>query len=233
MHVHGRFGRHYLLAVVSLLGVLAANAQPPNNLIVTFAGTGYAGYSGGDGHTGSAIEGPARFSALNHPEGMVFDSNGNLYVAESADHRVRKIDVNGNITTVAGGNGPGFSGDTGAATLAQLNYPIGLAVDGVNNLYIVDRSNVRIRKVDATTGKITTVAGNGGSGPAGDNGPATSAQLNFPWGVASDAAGNLYIGDEDNFRVRKVAVSTGTITTVAGNGTQVPPATGAQPPVRN
>lgn len=180
---------------------------PPDNLIVTYAGTGIAGYSG-DG-------GPARYAALNNPENMVFDSNGNLYVSESADNRVRMITPAGVTSTIAGGNGAGFSGDTGAATLAQLNYPIGLALDGSNNLYISDRGNQRIRKVALSTGEITTVAGNGSGGYNGDNIQATNAELNNVHGIASDSAGNLYLGDQNNNRVRKVSTS-GIITTVAG-----------------
>src|ERR1019366_9807790 len=128
MSARQRVVRYCVLLVVCLFGVLTASSQPPNNLIITFAGTGYAGYSG-DG-------GAARYAALNHPEIMVFDSTGNMYVSESADNRVRKIDTDGFITTVAGTGVAGFSGDTGAATLAQLNTPIGLAMDGANNLYI-------------------------------------------------------------------------------------------------
>jgi hypothetical protein len=121
------------------------------------------------------------------------------------------------ITTVAGNGTQGFSGDSGQATLAMLNNPSGIAVDAPGNLYIADSGNNRIRKV-STTGVITTVAGTGVGGFSGDTGPATSAQLNGPSAVAIDTTGNLYIADGNNFRVRKVSTS-GTITTVAGNGT--------------
>src|ERR1017187_1322693 len=131
MFLHQKITLRHGCALIFLLFSLCLTASGQTNLIVTAAGTGIAGYSG-DG-------GPAQYAALNHPEIMVFDSHGNMYVSESGDNRVRKIDTNGNITTVAGNGSPGFSGDTGAATLAQLSYPIGLALDGNNNLYIVDQ----------------------------------------------------------------------------------------------
>jgi sugar lactone lactonase YvrE len=138
-------------------------------------------------------------------------------------HRIRKVS-NGVITTVAGNGTEGFSGDNGPAISAQLNDPRGIAVDASGNIYIADTQNFRIRKV--SSGLITTVAGsgpvgsNGGNGRggfSGDGGPATSAQLNNPFGVAVDANGNLFIADSYNTRIRKV--SNGVITTVAGNGT--------------
>ena len=122
------------------------------------------------------------------------------------------------ITTVAGNGTPGYAGDNTAATSAELNQPFGVAVDGAGNLYIAERDNACIRKVDASTGVITTVAGIGWYGYNGDDIPATSAGLT-PWGVAVDGAGNLYIADNYNQRIRKVDASTGIITTVAGNGT--------------
>ena len=120
------------------------------------------------------------------------DSAGNLYIADTDNNRIRKVS-NGVITTVAGNGTQGFSGDNGPATSAQLNGPDGVAVDSAGNLYIADTDNNRIRKV--SNGVITTVAGNGTSGFSGDNGPATSAQLDDPYGVAVDSAGNLYIAD--------------------------------------
>ena len=125
----------------------------------------------------------------------------------------------GLITTVAGSGSAGYAGDGAAATTAQLNYPHGVAVDAAGNLYIADQDNHRIRKVTASTGVMTTIAGNGTGGYSGDNAPATSAQLRNPTDVAVDAAGNVYIADQDNHRVRKVAALTGIMTTVAGTGT--------------
>ena len=165
----------------------------------------------GDGISGFGPDGPALASALN-PGGIAVDTAGNVYISD--DNRVRKIS-GGVITTVAGNGSYGFSGDGGPATSAQLLNPHGLAVDAAGNLYIADTLNLRIRKV--SNGVITSVAGNGTYGGSGDGGPATSAQLNMPYGIAVDAAGDLYIADESNNRIRKV--SKGVITTVAGNGT--------------
>ena len=143
------------------------------------------------------------------------DSSGNLYIADTGNNRIRKIS-NGVIATVAGNGTQGFSGDNGPASSAQLYLPSRIAVDSAGNLYIADSENNRIRKV--SNGVIITVAGSGTRGFSGDNGPATSAQLNAPTGVAVDSAGNLYIADSGNNRIRKI--SNGVITTVAGNGTQ-------------
>ena len=140
------------------------------------------------------------------------DSSGNVYFADSGAGRVRKVS-NGIITTVAGIGIPGFSGDNGPAIDAELNGARALAVDGSGNLYIADGN--RVRKV--SNGVITTVAGNGSGGFSGDSGPATSAQMFDATGVAVDFAGNLYIADSGNNRIRKV--SNGVITTVAGTGT--------------
>jgi sugar lactone lactonase YvrE len=148
---------------------------------------------------------------------VALDAAGNLYIADTSNQRIRKVDASGTISTVAGNGSSGFSGDGGAATLAQLNFPQGVALDAAGNLYIADLSNQRIRKVDAS-GTISTVAGNGTQGFSGDGAAATLAQLTIPQGVALDAAGNLYIADRNNQRIRKVDAS-GTISTVAGNGT--------------
>jgi uncharacterized protein (TIGR03437 family) len=157
--------------------------------------------------------GPASSAELNFPEGVAVDAAGNLYIADDGNARIRKVS-NGVIATVAGNGTPGFSGDNGPATSAQLANPLGVAADSAGSVYIADRNNHRVRKVSG--GVITTVAGNGTPGFSGDNGPATSAELNYPEGVAVDSAGNVYIADTGNGRIRKV--SGGTITTVAGNG---------------
>ncbi|MEK4436084.1 NHL domain-containing protein [Paenibacillus sp. FSL K6-2862] len=175
--------------------------------ISTIAGTGVAGYSGD--------EGPATSAALNKPCGLAVDSSGNLYISDYNNHRVRKVDMTGKISTIAGKGSTGFSGDGGPATSAELVFPEGLVLDHNGNLYIADYGNHRIRKVDET-GKITTVAGREMYGFSGDGGDATSAQLFFPTGVALDDEGNLYIADTSNQRIRKVD-SSGKITTVAGN----------------
>jgi len=179
-----------------------------NGIITTVAGNGGYGYSG-DG-------GAATNSWLYYPEGVALDGFGNLFIADTDNRRIRKVDTNGIITTVAGNGIYGFSGDGGAAINARLSYPLGVAVDGFGNVFVADANNSRIRKVD-TNGIITTVAGNGNSGYSGDGGPATSASFYYPQGVAVDGFGNLFIADTDNSRIRKVDTN-GIITTVAGNG---------------
>jgi hypothetical protein len=149
-------------------------------------------------------------------EGAAVDSAGNLYLVDTDDHRVRKISSTGIVTTVAGRDEFGFSGDGGPATSAKLWAPYGVAVDSVGNLFIADTGNSRIRKV-STGGTITTVAGNGTNGFSGDGGAATSAALWFPRGVSVDASGNVFIADGRNNRIRRVSTA-GTITTVAGSG---------------
>src|SRR5207247_3453872 len=133
---------------------------------------------------------------------LALDGRGNLYIADNRNHRVRKVDPAGTITTIAGNGKPGFSGDGGPATSAQLYVPQGVAVDGAGNVYIADQFNGRVRKVNAA-GTITTIAGNHGPGYGGDGGPATRAPLHNPFGVAVDAYGNVYVTELDA-RVRKV-----------------------------
>ena len=177
-------------------------------VIFTVAGDGTSGYNG-DG-------GPAVAAQLWSPNSVAVDGAGNLYIADSFNQRIRKVDAAGGISTVAGNGTRGSGGDGRAAVAAQLNSPLGVALDGAGNLYIADRGNNRIRKVDAA-GAISTVAGDGRQGYSGDGGAATAARLNSPFGVAPDGAGNLYIADAGNQRIRKVDAA-GVITTVAGNG---------------
>jgi hypothetical protein len=173
----------------------------------------------GNGTQGSSGDGAAATSAeLSTPFDTAVDSAGNIYIADTSNNRIRKVDTSGNISTVAGNGTQGYSGDGSVATSAELYSPFGVAVDSAGNIYIADSSNNRIRKVD-TSGNISTVAGNGTGGYGGDGGAATSAELNSPYGVAVDRAGNIYIADYANNRIRKVDTS-GTISTVAGNGTQ-------------
>jgi len=152
------------------------------------------------------------------PSAIVFDPEGNLYLAETARHVIRKVDTTGAITIIAGTGTQGFSGDSGPATSAQLDSPQGLAIDA-NDLYISDTHNHRIRKLNLATGIITTIAGSSTPGFDGDNNPATTAHLNLPTAIAIDPTNNLYIADTQNHRIRKVTPS-GIITTIAGNGTQ-------------
>src|SRR5439155_1658368 len=179
--------------------------------IATYAGSGSLGFSG-DG-------GPATAARLNMSlGGVALDSAGNLYIADLLNERIRKVSPVGTISTYAGNGGRGFGGDGGPATAAQLSPPQGVALDSAGNLYIADLLNNRIRKV-TPGGTISTYAGTGTSGFAGDGGPATAAQLSFPHGVALDSAGNLYIADSNNNRIRKVTPG-GTISTYAGTGLQ-------------
>ena len=181
----------------------------PNGVLTRIAGNSQPGYSG-DG-------GPASAAQLNQPAGLAVDSSGNLYIADTRNSIIRKVDTNGNISTVAGYGGFGFSGDGSAAAGAALNYPTGVAVDSSGNFYIADRVNNRVRVVNATSGIITTMAGNGTFGYSGDGGPAPNAEL-LPYSVAVDGAGNVYIADLEFARIRKVTTA-GIISTVAGNGT--------------
>lgn len=183
-----------------------------DSIITTAAGKGPAGYNG-DGI-------PATDALLNDPYGITMDTSGNLYIADTDNHRIRKVNTNGIITTVAGNGTPGFTGDGGFAVEAQIDHPRDVAVDSTGNLYFSDSYNHRIRKVDAS-GIITTVAGSGPAGSylgeyGGDGGLATQARLSQPYGIALDSTGNLYIADTFNNRVRKVHTN-GIINTVAGN----------------
>jgi trimeric autotransporter adhesin len=180
-------------------------------IITTVAGDGTRGYSG-DG-------GPATSAILDSPNSVAFDASENMYIL--VENRIRIVTKStGIITTVAGDGTNGYAGDGGLATSAGLTGPFGIAVDASGNIYIADSLSDRIRMVTKSTGIITTVAGNGIRGYAGDGGPATSAGLYYPNCIAVDASGNIYFQDGSTNRVRKVTKSSGIITTVAGNGIQ-------------
>ncbi|MGZ3864800.1 MAG: NHL domain-containing protein [Bacteroidia bacterium] len=166
-----------------------------SGIITTIAGVGTQGDTG-DGAAANSAQ-------LNTPTSMAFDNYGNLFFTDELNHRIKKIDNSGIISTVAGIGSPGYSGDGGLATLAALNYPTGIVFDNVGNLFFSDASNNVIRKIDAS-GIITTIIGNGTAGYSGDGGLATLAKLNQPEGLCFDMQGNLYFADADNHVVRKV-----------------------------
>jgi adhesin/invasin len=180
-----------------------------NGIITTIAGNDTPG-NAGDG-------GQATNAQLNNPYGLARDSVGNLYIADAYNSKVRRIDPSGVITTYAGTGKAGSSGDGGPAIGATLKQPYALAADAAGNLYTSDVASHTIRRIDRTTGVITTFAGIGVASFSGDGGPATAAQLNGPTGMVFDSAGNLYFTDLNNHRIRKIDTS-GIISTVAGNG---------------
>ena len=192
----------------------------PNGVITTVAGGAAPGTFSGDG-------GPAANAALAQPYGLTIDLFGNLYIADHGNQRVRRVDAAGVITTVAGTGSATYSGDLGPAVAAGLAEPAGVVLDPTGNLYIADQENNRIRRVD-TNGNIATVAGGAKSGFGGDGGRATNASLASPLGVTLDPAGNLYIADDENYRVRKVALGVSSVLTLtnisaasAGNYTAI------------
>jgi DNA-binding beta-propeller fold protein YncE len=206
--------RSLLLVLVVVLAGSAHAAQ-----ISTFAGTGVKGFSG-DG-------GPAVNAQLNNPFAIARGPDGALYLCDTDNQRIRKVTPDGLISTVAGNGTRGWSGDDGPATQAALNEPYELRWDQGGNLFFVERLNHLVRRVDAKTGVISTVAGTGQAGFAGDGGPASKAQLNQPHSLVFDHTGNLYVCDIGNHRVRKIDMKTGTISTFAGTGEKKPTPDGA------
>jgi uncharacterized protein (TIGR03437 family) len=180
-----------------------------NGIITTVAGTGVEG-SSGDGLAATSAQ-------LSFPRDVAVDAAGNLYIADTGNSRIRKVTSSGVISNVAGNGTPGYGGDGGLATSAQLSYPSGLATDSAGNLYIADSWNYRVRKITVADGKIQTIAGNGSYGPFGDGSSATAASLGLIQSLAMDTGGNLYLSDTYNHLVRKVAPS-GTISAVVGGG---------------
>jgi hypothetical protein len=206
------------LAFLFLAQLGAVGFAQPDDLISVVAGNSTQGFSG-DG-------GPATMAQINNPEGIAVDSMGNLYIADTANNRIRKVTPEGVISTIAGTGTGGFSGDGGSATSAQLASPVDVAVDSEGSLYIADFHNHRIRKI-TPEGVIHTVAGGGAEIP-GDGGSATSAGLLYSLSIALDNAGNIYFSESLIFdglpdRIRKVTPD-GIISTVAGGGTEYPEA---------
>jgi len=178
-------------------------------IITTIAGNGIAGYSGDNG--------PATAAKLFQPSYLCIDASGNILIADFLNNVIRKVNPTGLITTIAGNGVGGYLGDGGPATNAEIRGSMGIAVDGIGNIYFSESNNHIIRKIN-TLGIISTVAGIGISGYSGDGMPATASKLNTPYGVTVDNSGNIYFADNYNYRVRKIN-SYGIISTIAGNGT--------------
>jgi trimeric autotransporter adhesin len=183
-----------------------------SGIINTFAGNGYGASISSGGYSGDG--GQASVAELYLPADVKLDNAGNIYIADEVNNRIRMVNTAGIITTVAGDSIQGFAGDGGQATVAELHFPVGIALDATGYLYIADQRNNRVRMVN-TSGNISTFAGNGTPSFFGDGGPATAAELLFPYGILVDTAGNVYISDVGNSRIRTVNTS-GIINTIAG-----------------
>jgi streptogramin lyase len=205
-----------------LLAILAgsANAAESTAGIAALAGTGVAGFSGDHG--------PAAQAQLANPYGVVRGPDGALYICEVDNHVIRRVAPDGTISTVAGMGQRGYSGDGGPALEAKVNEPYEIRFDTAGNMLFVEMKNHLVRRVDAKTRVISTIAGSGKPGFSGDGGPAVRAQLNQPHSIQLDAGDNLYICDIANHRVRKVEAKTGLITTFAGTGSKAPTPDGAK-----
>lgn len=171
--------------------------------------------NGAQGSTGDS--GSAQGARLRQPRGLAVDASDNLYITDSGNHRIRKVAaLTKIITTVAGNGAAGFSGSGAPATSLSLNNPSAVALDGLNNLFIADTGNQRVWRVDAVSQSMAVIAGTGVTGFSGDDGLSTAAQLNNPNGIAADSAGNVFIADQNNHRIRRISKSTNKIRTVAG-----------------
>jgi DNA-binding beta-propeller fold protein YncE len=215
MTVQQNYRTDCLLGLTLLLAAsLPTSATEP--LIETVAGTGQAE---NNGDVGSALK-----LNVGDPFGVEFGPDGALYICEVRNHRLRRLDLaTGQISTVAGTGRQGYSGDGGPATAADLNEPYEIRFDKAGNLYVVEMRNHIVRRIDASTGKISTVAGTGMQGFGGDGGLAVKATLSQPHSIALDGYGNLYIADIGNHRIRRVDLQTGVIDTIAGNGQRALP----------
>jgi streptogramin lyase len=200
--------RFFVLLI--MLGTLNGDGWS-QGIITTLAGNGVTQYIG-DGW-------PATAYSLAAPMGLCADQNGNIYEADFAESRIRKVNAQDTLFTIAGIGVPGYAGDGGPATLATFANPTGVVMDTAGNLFITEEYNNIVRKINRVTGQVSTVCGTGTGGYAGDGGPATAAMLDQPGGLCLDKAGNIYIADKNNNRIRKVDRTTGIISTYAGNGT--------------
>ena len=209
-----------LTLVLAALLVASIDDRLRAGEIETIAGTGQA--------TLQQAGGPALRTNINQPFGVEFGPDRALYICEVGNHRVLRLDSDsGNITTVAGTGHKGYSGDGGAATQAQLNEPYEVRFDSHGNMYFVEMKNHVVRRVDAKTGKISTVAGTGKEGFSGDGGPAIEATFSQPHSIALDGDRFLYVADIGNHRIRRVDLKNGLVDTIAGNGRKELPRDGA------
>ena len=208
---------HTLLRPLILAFFMSIQADAAS--IQTIVGTGKAGYSGDNG--------PAASAQINGPFGVIKGPDGSLYICDTFNHAIRQV-KNGIITTIAGTGEKGWSGDGGPATKARLNEPYEVRLDRKGNLFFVEMRNHLVRRVDAKTGRISTVAGNGKPGFSGDGGPATKARLKVPHSIQFGPEGKLYICDIGNHRIRRVDLTTGAISTFAGTGERKPTTDGAR-----
>ncbi len=206
LHVGDDVKSFLLILTFCILGTTTCQSAT----VTTFAGTGNKGFSGDDG--------PADEAELNNVFAVARGPDGLLYLCDVDNHRVRRVRDDGTIETYAGGHGKGHAGDGGPANQARLNLPYELAWDRDGNLFIVELGNHDIRRVDAATRVITTIAGTGVAGFSGDGGPASHATFNQPHSLAFDAAGDLYVCDILNHRIRKIDMTSGVISTWSGTG---------------
>ena len=208
------------METVGVLGTRTLYGIGSGSLGVLFPGTmdTLAGVSGTWFYKYDGV--PANYAPIYFPEGVAADASGNVFLSDSNNNRIRRIDAqSGLISTVAGISSAGTAGDNGSATSAALNTPAAMIVDGAGDILFVDSQNQAIRRISLATGMISTIAGQlGTAGFSGDGGPATSALLNTPQSLAMNARGDLYIADSNNRRIRKVDAQTGYISTVAGTG---------------
>ncbi len=219
MKRHTALRVRFLGAVLVGLGVISGSSAARAELITTIAGTGTPANNGDSGS--------AQKLNIGHPFGVEIGPDGALYITEVTNHRVWRLDrKTGQLTVVAGNGQKGYSGDGGPATEASLNEPYEVRFDKAGNMYFVEMQNHLIRKVDAQTGVISTVAGTGERGYAGDGGPATKAKFSVPHSIALDDAGGLYVADIGNHRIRRIDLKTGLIESIAGNGEKTLPVSG-------